>query len=282
VTAKFFRITFKTLQPRSNRRAAVTGQPQGELKPKGTNVGEIVLHTAYRINRLEEKAAFTPSGELREFVTPDTTDAIPSGDVVDLTSRMKPDGTLEWNAPAGNWIVLRMGYSLTGRTNHPASPEATGLEVDKLDPQAVKAYFENYLDQYMDATGGLMGKRGLQYVITDSYEAGGSNWTRNLPAEFARRRGYDMKPWMPVLTGHIVKSTEASEQFLCDFRKTLSDLIAENHYDLLGNLLHQRGVGRYSESHESGRAFIGDGMEVKRKADIPMSAMWTPNSSKVG
>jgi hypothetical protein len=278
VTAKFFRVVFKTMPPQGNPLAAMAGLPQGELKTKGTDVAEIVLHATYRINRLEEKAGFTPSGELETFVTPDTTDAIAAGDVVDLTSRMKPDGTLEWNAPAGNWVVLRMGYSLTGRTNHPASPEATGLEVDKLDAQAVKAYFENYLDQYKAATGGLMGKRGLQYVITDSFEAGGANWTKNLPAEFARRRGYDLKPWMPVLTGHIVKSAEASEQFLWDFRKTLSDLIAENHYDLLGDLLRQRGMGRYSESHETGRAFIGDGMEVKRKADIPMSAMWTPNA----
>jgi hypothetical protein len=277
-TAKFFRIAFKTEPPRGNPLAALAGLPQGELKPKGTDVAEIALHATYRINRLEEKAAFTPSGELEKFVTPETTDVVSAADVVDLTSRMKPDGTLEWDAPAGNWVVLRIGYSLTGRTNHPASPEATGLEVDKLDPQAVKAYFENYLDQYKDATGGLMGKRGLQYVITDSFEAGGANWTKNLPAEFARRRGYDLKPWMPVLTGRIVKSTEASEQFLWDFRKTLSELIAENHYDLLGDLLRRRGMGRYSESHETGRAFIGDGMEVKRKADIPMSAMWTPNA----
>jgi hypothetical protein len=277
VTARFFRITFKTLPAQPSRIAVLTGSPQGEPKPKGTDISEIVLHTAFRINRLEEKAAFTPSGELEKFITPDSTDAIPSADVVDLSSRMNPDGTLQWNAPAGNWVVLRLGYSLTGRTNHPASPEATGLEVDKLDPQAVRAYFENYLDQYRDATGGLIGRRGLQYVITDSFEAGGANWTKNLPAEFARRRGYDMKPWIPVLTGRIVKSTESSEQFLWDFRKTLSDLIAENHYDLLGDLLHRRGMGRYSESHESGRAFTGDGMEVKRKADIPMSAMWTPN-----
>ncbi|MBA4055255.1 MAG: glycoside hydrolase, partial [Marivirga sp.] len=34
---------------------------------------------------------------------------------------------------------------------------------------------------------------------------------------------------------------------------------------------------RYSESHEDGRAIIADGMEVKRSASIPMSAMWTPN-----
>jgi len=122
-----------------------------------------------------------------------------------------------------------------------------------------------------------MGKRGLQYVITDSYEAGHSTWTKNMLAEFARRRGYDMKPWLPVLIGRIVKSAEASEQFLWDFRKTQADLMTENHYDQLTDLLKKRGMGRYTESHESGRAFIGDGMDVKRKADIPMSAMWTPS-----
>ena len=282
VTAKFFRVNFKTLPPQPNMIAAMMGLPMGDMKPKGTDVAEINLHTAYRVNRLEEKAAFTPSGELAKFITPETTDAIPTNEVVDLTSKMKADGTLEWNAPAGNWVVLRMGCSLLGIQNHPASPEATGLEVDKLDAQAVKDYFENYLDQYKNATGGLMGKKGVQYVVTDSYEAGGANWTKNLLAEFAKRRGYDMKMWLPVLTGKIVKSTEASEQFLWDFRKTLGDLMVENHYDQLGDLLHKRGMGRYTESHENGRVMIADGMEVKRKADVPMSAIWTPGPINQG
>ncbi len=119
-----------------------------------------------------------------------------------------------------------------------------------------------------------MGKRGLQYVITDSWEAGVANWTDEMIAEFTKRRGYDMRPWLPVLTGRVVESAEASDRFLWDFRKTIGDLTAENHYDQLTDILHERGMGRYTESHESGRAFIGDGMEVKRNADIPMSAMW--------
>ena len=165
-----------------------------------------------------------------------------------------------------------------GITNHPASPEATGLEVDKLDPAAVKRYFTTYLDQYKNATGGLMGKKGLQYMVTDSWEAGAQNWTGNLPSEFQKRRGYSMIPWMPVLSGHVVKSSEASEQFLFDFRKTLSDLVAEYHYDALTKILADRGMKRYTESHENGRALIADGMEVKRTAAIPMSAIWTPNA----
>jgi hypothetical protein len=41
-------------------------------------------------------------------------------------------------------------------------------------------------------------------------------------------------------------------------------------------------MSRYTESHESGRAFIGDGMEVKRKAAVPMSATWTPGGLDPG
>jgi hypothetical protein len=191
---------------------------------------------------------------------------------------MRADGTLDWTPPAGRWVVLRFGYSLTGHQNSPASPEATGLEVDKLNKGYVKAYFDNYLGQYKNTVGELMGKRGLRYVITDSWEAGVQNWTDDMFAEFAKRRGYDLHPWLPVLAGRVVESAEASDRVLWDFRKTIGQLTAENHYDQLTTLLRERGMGRYTESHESGRAFIGDGMEVKRNADVPMSAMWTPRS----
>ncbi|MGD0782941.1 MAG: glycosyl hydrolase, partial [Candidatus Aminicenantales bacterium] len=146
------------------------------------------------------------------------------------------------------------------------------------DRSHVEAYLDHYLGLYKDTLGALMGKRGLQYVITDSWEAGVQNWTENMIAEFARRRGYDPRPWLPVLTGHVVESAESSDRFLWDFRKTIGDLTTEYHYDQITASLHKLGMGRYSESHEAGRAFIGDGMEVKRTADIPMSALWTPDT----
>lgn len=278
-TAKYFRVTFKN-PPKPIDLSVVFGI-EGAPAPKmplGTDIAELVLSPVARINRFEEKDAFSPSPDLFKYPTPSTNDVVNSSDIIDLTSKLNAEGTLDWTAPAGNWNVVRFGYSLLGITNHPASPEATGPEVDKLDPVAIKNYFTNYLDQYKDATGGLMGtKGGLQYMITDSWEAGAQNWTVNMVQEFEKRRGYSMIPWMPVLTGHIVKSSEASEQFLWDFRKTLSDMVAEYHYDGLTAILQQYGMKRYSESHESGRALIADGMEVKRKAAVPMSAMWTPN-----
>lgn len=278
-TAKYFRVTVKNPPMASNPGAAYGfGGPVNDIG--GTEIAEIVLHTADRINRFEEKDAFAPVGDLNAKMTASTNDVVATDDIINLTDKFNADGSLNWTVPSsgGEWNVVRFGYSLLGITNHPASPEATGLEVDKLDPVAVKNYFTNYLDQYKNATGGLMGsKGGLQFMVTDSWEAGAQNWTANLPAEFQKRRGYSIIPWIPVLTGHVVKSAEASEAFLFDYRKTLSEMVVEYHYDTLTNILAQYGMRRYSESHESGRALIADGMEVKRKAFIPMSAMWTPN-----
>jgi hypothetical protein len=281
VTARYFRVTFRTPAPQTGLDlGALFGglMPKRPSVPPGINVAEIVLHTIARVNRFEDKAGFTSASGLYALATPSVpgTDAIKKTEVVNLTPKMRSDGTLDWTPPAGHWVVQRFGYSLTGHQNSPASPEATGFEVDKLNAGYVKAYFDNYLDQYKNATGGLMGKRGLQYVITDSWEAGVQNWTDSMMTEFSRLRGYEMLPWLPVLTGHVVESAEASDRFLWDFRKTIADLTAEKHYDQLTAVLHNRGMGRYTESHESGRAFIADGMEVKRKADIPMSATWTP------
>jgi hypothetical protein len=246
-------------------------------KTVGVNVAELVLHNTDRIHLFEDKAGFNPWKETGA-VPSAAADAIPAEAVVDLTANMKADGSLEWSVPAGNWVVVRLGYSLTGRRNHPASPEATGLEVDKLDKEAVGKYIETYLDLYKDATGGQLGAQGLEYMVLDSYEAGHMTWTRALPEEFAKRRGYALTPWIPVLTGRVVQSTQASEKFLWDFRKTIGELIAENHYDVIGQALHRRGMKRYTESHENKRIYLADGMDVKRNADIPMSAMWTPGS----
>ena len=119
-------------------------------------------------------------------------DAVAKSDVIDLTSKMRPDGTLDWTPPPGEWVVLRFGYSLLGITNHPATAEATGLEVDKLNARYVKNYMNSYLDSYKETVGAdLMGKRGIRYVINDSWEAGSQNWTDNMIAQFKKRRGYD-------------------------------------------------------------------------------------------
>jgi hypothetical protein len=275
VTAKYFRVRFKTMPVPPNPFAGM-GMPETP-PPTDHFIAELVLHPGARVNRLEEKAAFDVVRDLYGMATTDFTpeDATSKSNVIDLTSKMRPDGSLDWTPPEGHWVVLRFGYSLLGITNHPATAEATGLEVDKLNAGYVKNYMNGYLDSYKDTVGAdMIGKRGIRYVITDSWEAGAQNWTDNMIEQFAKHRGYDPRPWMPVLAGRIVESAQASDQFLWDFRKTIADLIADEHYGQVQASLKERGMGHYGESHESSRALIADGMEVKKLDDIPMSAMW--------
>jgi alpha-L-rhamnosidase/Glycosyl hydrolases family 2, sugar binding domain len=291
VQARYFRVTFRPTPPPPMPDWAKGSNPASfgidPSKPrKAYKVAELVLHTDARVNRFEEKAAFVTEHDLYEYATPpaEQSSEIKRSDVIDLTAKMQPGGSLDWTPPVGRWIVLRIGYSLLGITNHPATPEATGLEVDKLDRRFVKDYFEKYLDSYKDTVGAdWMGKRGIRYVINDSWEAGSQNWTDNMIAQFKTLRGYDPTPWLPVLTGRVVGSAEESDRFLWDFRKTIADLIANEHYGQLEATLHERGMGHYGESHEGGRAFVADGMEVKKFNEVPMSAMWTqlPGVNKI-
>jgi hypothetical protein len=283
VTAKFFRVVFKRTPPPPLPPWASGVDPASmgfRLGPPPTDyeIAELVLHPGARVNRFEDKAAFATLPDLYQFPTPAVapSDAVSKSDVIDLTSKMRGDGTLDWTPPAGHWVILRFGYSLLGITNHPATAEATGLEVDKLNHAYVKKYMETYLDSYKQTVGAdYMGKRGIRYVINDSWEAGSQNWTDNMIAQFKKLRGYDPLPWMPVLAGKVVESAEASDRFLWDFRKTIGDLIANEHYGQLEATLHEWHLGHYGESHESGRAFVADGMEVKKFNEVPMSAMWT-------
>ena len=272
VTGRYFRVVFRNNEVNSQNSSA---SRQVGIRP--TMISELVLHPVTKINHAEEKAGFASPADLQRYDTPSTKDAVRLENVVDLTEKVK-DGKLTWQVPEGYWKIVRFGYSLTGKENHPAPPEATGLEVDKMDARAVKDYFEHYISMYMDASKGMMGKRGVQFMLTDSYEAEQETWTPLMKEEFEKRRGYSLLPWLPVLTGDIVNSAGESERFLWDWRKTIGELVVENHYDQLTEILKPYHMGRYSESQENGRVYLADGMEVKRTATYPMSAAWTPNN----
>ena len=273
-TAKYFRIRVDNPRAAGGGFFGMGGGPSAP--PAGTMIAELELYPYSRVHRFEDKAAFSSATLLTSAPTPTVEGETfpPPEDVIDVTEFYQ-NGKLSWNAPEGNWRIIRYGWSLTGKQNHPAPLEATGLEVDKLDPDAWTRYFHTYLDMYKDASGGLMGRQGVQYVLTDSYEAECETWTPAMFNEFQTRRGYDLKKWLPVLSGEIIGSPQQSDAFLFDWRVTIGELIADN-YTLLSKIAKEDYgmLGRYTESHEGGRAFVGDGMDLKATAEVPMSAMW--------
>jgi alpha-L-rhamnosidase len=245
-------------------------------------INEVSFSGEARVHRFEEKAAFAMAMNYYDLASPAAA-GVAAADVLDLTGKMAADGTLRWTPPKGNWKILRFGYSLTGKENHPATKEATGLEADKYDAGAVTRYINTYLDTYVSAAGAdLIGKRGVRAVLNDSIEVGAANWTGALVAEFTKRRGYDPVKWMPALTGVVIGDASNTDAFLYDFRKTLAELIEEAHYGTITTELHKRGLIHYSEALESGRPSIGDDMAMRHTADVPMAAMWTYPAGDVG
>jgi hypothetical protein len=227
VTARSFRIVF----------------PSGQAHQRIT---ELVLASGARVNEFEKRAGYSSARDYYAIADPKVAPEfiVPRQDVIDLTAMMKPDGSLDWTPPAGNWMVLRIGSSLTGHLNGPAPAEATGLEVDKFNSEYVKNYVDGYLKMYADTVGAdKIGKDGISFLLTDSIEVGPQNWTDNMLDEFKKRRGYDARPWLPALTGVVLGSTAGTDRFLWDFRRTIGQLLAENHYGTIASELHAHGMG---------------------------------------
>ena len=270
-TAKFYRIE-------------MTGAPIGpaptmsQVAPAPAAqyiLSEAALHRGARVQRWEEKAGFSFLFEYDSVPTPEVPAAatIAKRDVIDLTSKMKPDGSLEWDAPAGNWTILRLGYSLTGAKNRPATPAGSGYEADKLSTKHMEAYYHGYFDPLAEKLGPLFGK-SLRYVMMDSWEAGTNNWTDEIAAEFKKRRGYEPTPYLPVFTGRIVESAEVSDRFLWDFRRTLADLWADAHYGMFAAKLREHGIGIYAEAAGVSLEMPEDTLLNKSKVEIPMGEFW--------
>ena len=270
-TAKFFRFE-------------ITGAPwrpaevMSESVPRADSVysfSEIRLHTAGRINRWEDKAGFYHLFDYTPTSSPEVSSGsvISSSGIIDLTSKMGPDGKLLWDVPKGNWTIIRFGYSLTGSKNRPAVPSGLGYEVDKLSREHTESYIKGYTDPIAGALGPLYGT-SLRYLLLDSWEAGMQNWTDKMISEFSTRRGYDPSRFLPALTGRVVETSAVSDRFLWDFRRTLADMFAENHFSVITEYMKRSGIGTYGEVSGVSLEILEDALLCKKFVDIPMGEFW--------
>jgi hypothetical protein len=197
--------------------------------------------------------------------------------IINLTDKLAR-GRLTWNVPEGRWCVLRFGYTCNDTRVSTHSQGWGGLVIDYLSTESITHYLNDVVEPLLKAAGPAAGTT-LKYLQTDSWECGGMNWTDKFPAEFKHRRGYDPIPYLPVIAGKIVNSRTASNRFLADFRKTISDCIAENHYQTFADFAHRHNMGIQPES---GGPHAGpfDGIKNLGRNDIAMSEFWSPSGHR--
>lgn len=161
--------------------------------------------------------------------------------ILDLTGKMDEHGRLHGDLPAGGWTILRFGHTTTGMTNHPAPVGGLGLETDKLSRAVTLFHFDALMERMIKNAGPAAGQ-SLVATHIDSWETGSQNWTPTMRDDFKRLRGYDLLPYLPVLTGQVVDSLEISQRFLWDFRKTIGDLLLENYAAAMREAAQKHGL----------------------------------------
>ena len=223
----------------------------------------------YRIPEIKVKAAYEVGHAPPAMQEPPKKMVIDRQTIVELTGRMDPQGRLVWDAPAGQWTVLRLGHTSTGVRNAPAPAGGCGLECDKLSKEGVEANFNGMMARLIADVGPAAGKT-LVATHVDSWENGSQNWTARMREEFRLRRDYDLVPYLPVMTGRVVGSLEVSERFLWDLRRTVSELVVENYAGRLHQLARRHGL-RFTIEAYGGPC---DNLPYGGQADEPMGEFW--------
>ena len=200
---------------------------------------------------------------------------IQKGDILNLSSKMNMDGSLSWDAPKGKWSIIRFGYTCTGSHVSTSSGDWQGSVLDYMSKEAFDFYWNDVVEPIFEAAGEHVGTT-LKYMETDSWECGGMNWTDNFSKEFQNYRGYDLHNFLPIVAGYVVEDIKTSNAFLNDFRKTLGDLVAYNHYARFQEYAHKYNMGIQPES-AGPHAGPMDGIKNYGFSDIVMSEFWSPS-----
>lgn len=263
-TAKVFRLVFKDTSPEFG-------------------IAELKISAAPAIESFTEKTLAkmyqSPLPYWHEYqwpVQPSVDDkalVIDPASVIDISAKMAKDGTLKWDVPAGEWIIMRSGMLPTGVKNGPASPEGTGLEVDKMSKEHVASHFDAFLGEIMKRVP-AEDRKTWKVAVEDSYETGGQNWTDGLLEKFKANYGYDPLPYLPVMEGRVVGSQDQSDRFLWDLRRFIADRVSYDYVGGLREISHKYGLTTWLENYGHW-GFPGEFLQYGGQSDEIAGEFWS-------
>ena len=184
------------------------------------------------------------------------------GETLNLTNKVNAEGQLDWQAPTGNWSLYAIFSGWHGKMVERAGPGGEGDVIDHFSEKATK----NYLKAF-DKAFAKTDVSSMRAFFNDSYEVddakGQADWTPELFNEFQKRRGYDLRNYLPNLFSQ--EKTDINSRVLCDYRTTISDLILETYTSAWANWGHSRGKIVRNQAHGS----PGNTLDLYSMVDIP-------------
>jgi len=215
------------------------------------------------------------SGEWRDMVAEPKGATVTNNDIVDLTARVDAGGRLAWDAPEGHWTLLRFAC---------VTMDGSESDVDILSAKAAENHFERMGGKFLADAGPLAGKT-LTYFYNVSWEGATPTWTPGFEKDFLHYRGYDLRPYLPVLAAMTVESPEVSTRFLEDYSRTLGECFLNNCYGKMGELCHRAGLKWHSESggpwNRKRPLFArADQLAFYGINDMPQAEFWYPRTTQ--
>jgi len=162
----------------------------------------------------------------------------------DVTAELTKAGSTGVDVPPGKHIfrVVRLLKNVKGNDSVRVP--------DHFNSRAIENYLKGFADRVAPALDGKL-SNGLRALYCDSIEISKANWTPSLPAEFKRRYGYDLMPYLP-----LVLDVDATKATLVSTPSALDETVARVRYDycrlLVDLFLNGMAHPFYRWCHENG------------------------------
>ncbi|HUC86561.1 MAG TPA: glycosyl hydrolase [Candidatus Acidoferrales bacterium] len=181
---------------------------------------------------------------------------------IDLTGKIRSTGEVDWVAPAGNWTVYAISQRPSGQRVKRAAAGGAGWMLNPAYPQAMR----DWLAWFDRAFAGYTGSKPAA-VFQDSYEYR-TDWSPDFFAQFQKLRGYPLQKELPALFGDLRDEPVARLKY--DYRRTLSDVMAEQSEPEWIRWAHRRGLAAIYQAHGTPANWL----DLYGDADVPETEMF--------
>lgn len=175
-----------------------------EIAPGRTSVARPVPYEGEHLI-----AAFIARGSLGET-------AAESFQELDLSG----DGPIPLEKDDGPRTLVFFLSSPTGQVVKRAALGAEGYVLDHYNQAAIETHLREAGDKLLSAAA----PGSIHSIFCDSLEVFEANWTPDLLSEFKKRRGYDLKPLLPLLE---FDNSERSTNVRRDYGRTLTEVFED-------------------------------------------------------
>ena len=167
----------------------------------------------------------------------------------------------------------------TELTEYRICPELwSGIRTDNASPKNTGLFLQMTHERLKQSFGASMGS---DIILMFDDEAYMGTWTDGFDKIFRERNGYDIKQYLPWITGELTPETMEQHKACSDYYMLCGDLVRNNYFTPMKDWLRRhnmRSTGHLDNDHRADGNVInryGNTMKTLREFDVPgVDVIW--------